>query len=53
MKFREVVEVNRSPKIEGVLKIHDGLLFVYTSDSIYGIDLMNNTIEEVEFTKND
>lgn len=51
MKFREVVEVNRSPKIEGIVKLNDSHCILYTSDSVYMFNTNTNRCDEVDFVK--
>lgn len=51
MKFREVVEVNRSPKIEGMVKLNDSHMLLHTTDSVYMFNTNTNCIDEVEFVK--
>lgn len=51
MKFREIIEPNRSPRIETMIKLNDHTVLVATSDTIYAINPINNKIEEVEFEK--
>jgi len=51
MKFREVVEVNRSPKIEGLLKLNDSHTVLHTTDSVYVWNTDTNRIDEVDFKR--
>ncbi len=50
MKFREVIEYNRSPRIENIYGYKD-IIFMATSDTLYAFNVNSNKIEEVEFTK--
>lgn len=49
MKFRDIIEVNRSPKIEAMAKLNDHTFIICTSDSVYAANLINNSLEEVDF----
>lgn len=51
MKFRDVVETNRSPKIEGIVKLNDSHCILYTSDNVYMFNTDTNRIDQVDFKR--